>query len=52
MTQRLAFFEGFNSLVGLVDILNGEDGKVAVVSEVAEGDASTSLQAELVDGFL
>lgn len=38
--------------VGLVDILDGEDGKVAVVSEVAEGDARTGLDGEGVDLLL
>jgi hypothetical protein len=40
---------GLVDLVRLVDILNGQDGKVSVVTEVAECDASTVLDAELVD---
>lgn len=39
-------------LVGAVDILNGEDGKVAVVARVAQGNARTSLQAEVVNLLL
>lgn len=38
-----------NILVGLVDILDGQNGNVGVVAQVAEGDAGTGLDAELVD---
>lgn len=40
------------SLVGLVDILDGHDGEVAVVTEVAEDNASTGLHTDLVNGLL
>jgi hypothetical protein len=40
---------GLVDLVRSVDILDGQDSEVSVVTEVAEGDASTSLEAELVD---
>lgn len=40
---------GLLSLVGPVDILDGDGGEVAVVSEVTEGDAGTGLDAEFVD---
>lgn len=44
---------GFSNLpVGLVDILNSEDGQVAVVSQVAQGDAGTRLDGELIDALL
>lgn len=36
-------------LVRAVDVFNGEDGKVAVVTEVAESDAGGWLDAEFVD---
>jgi hypothetical protein len=36
-------------LVRSVDILNSQDSKVSVVTEIAESDASTSLDTELVD---
>lgn len=41
-----------NSLVGTVDIVNGQDGQVAVVTEVTQGDTSTSLELLLVDELL
>lgn len=41
-----------NLLVRLVDVVYGEDGEVAVVSEVTQGDAGTGLDLELVDGLL
>jgi hypothetical protein len=40
------------SLVGPVDILDGQDGEGAVVTEIAQGDTSTGLDAEVVDGLL
>ena len=39
-------------LVGAVDVLNSEDGKVAVVARVAQGDARTSLEAEGINLLL
>lgn len=39
-------------LVGAVDILNGENGKVAIVARVAQGDAGTRLEAEVVNLLL
>jgi len=41
-----------NSLVGAVDIVNGQDGQVALVTEIAQGNAGTGLQLVLVDGLL
>lgn len=40
-----------NLLVGLVDVVNGEDGQVAVVTEIAKGNSSTGLEAEIGDQF-
>jgi hypothetical protein len=40
-----------NSLVRAVDIINGQNSQVAVVSEVTQCDTRSSLQAELFDGF-
>lgn len=39
-------------LVGLVDILDGEDGEVSLVAEISEGEAGARLDAQLVDGLL
>lgn len=36
----------------MVDIIDGQDGQVAVITEVAESDARASLQLELVDDLL
>lgn len=36
-------------LVRSVDILDSQDSKVSVVTEIAESDASTSLDTELID---
>ena len=44
--------DGLLLLVGLVDVVNGDDGQVAVVSEVTEGDAGTSLCLDFVNGLL
>lgn len=41
-----------NSLVGAVDVVNGQDGQVTVVTEVTQSDASTSLELLLVDELL
>jgi Fe2+ transport system protein FeoA len=40
---------GLVDLVRSVNILNGQDGKVSVVTEIAEGDASAGLDTKLVD---
>lgn len=39
-------------LVGLVNVLDGEDGQVAVVAEIAQGYPGAGLERELVDGGL
>jgi hypothetical protein len=39
-------------LVRLVDVLNGENGKISVVTKISEGDSGAGLQLELVDGSL
>lgn len=39
-------------LVRLVDIIHRQDGEVAVVAEIAQGDTGARLQAEFGDGFL
>ncbi len=52
MERYEAWGEGHNALVRLVNVLDREDGQVAVVSEVAQGNAGARLEAELVDGFL
>jgi len=44
--------DGLLLLVGLVDVVNGDDGQVAVVSEVTEGDAGTSLCLDFVNCLL
>lgn len=41
-----------NSLVGPVDVLYGQDGEGVVVTQIAQGDAGTGLEAELVDLLL
>ena len=41
-----------NSLVWAVNIINGQDGQVAVVAEVTEGNAGTGLELVLVDDLL
>lgn len=43
---------GLKLLVGLVNILDSDDGQVAVVTEVTEGDTSTSLDSELLNLLL
>lgn len=40
------------SLVGSVDVVDGQDGQVAVITEIAQGDALAGLEAELVNGLL
>lgn len=39
-------------LIGLINILNGEDGEVSLIAEISEGDAGAGLDAQLVDGLL
>ena len=39
-------------LVWLVNVVDGDDGEVAVISEVAQSDAGAGLHANLVDGLL
>ena len=39
-------------LVWLVNVVDGDDGEVAVISEVAQGDTGTGLHADLVNGLL
>lgn len=41
-----------NSLVRAVDIVNGEDGQIAIVSEVAQGDARAGLELAVIDNSL
>lgn len=41
-----------NSLVGAVDIVDGQDGQVAVITKVTQGDAATGLQLEGIDFLL
>jgi hypothetical protein len=43
---------GLLDLVGPVDVLDGDDGEVAVVAEVAQRNARAGLHAYLVDSFL
>jgi hypothetical protein len=43
---------GLLDLVGAVDVLDGHDGEVAVVTEVAQRNARAGLHANLVDGCL
>lgn len=43
---------GLDLLVGLVDILDGDDGQVAVVTEVTESDTGTGLNSELLNLLL
>lgn len=41
-----------NLLVRLVDILNGKDGEIPVVTEITQCYPGPSLEAQLVDGLL
>lgn len=43
---------GLPGLVWLVNVINSDDGEVAVVSEVTESDASSRLRRNLVNGLL
>lgn len=40
-----------DSLVRAVDIINGQNSKVAVVTEIAQCDTRSSLQAKVFNGF-
>ena len=44
--------ESGNTLVRLVDIVDCDNGKVAVVTEVSEGCSRAGFQACFVDGYL
>lgn len=46
---RFLFSWRVDSLVGLVDVLDGQDGQVAVIAEVSQGDPLAGLQAKLVN---
>ena len=50
MTRPLAGWLGL--LVGLVNVLDGEDGQVTVVTEIAQRYPRAGLERELVDGVL
>jgi hypothetical protein len=39
-------------LVGLVDIVNGQNGQVTVIAVVDQGNALTGAQLQVVDGLL
>lgn len=41
-----------HSLVRTVDVINGQDGEIPVISEVAQGNTRAGLQGVLVDGLL
>jgi len=41
-----------DSLIGLVDVVNRENGEITVVTRVAQGDTRSSLEACLVNCFL
>lgn len=41
-----------NSLIGAVNIVNGQNGQVAVVTEIAQGNAGASLELVVVDDLL
>lgn len=41
-----------NLLVGLVDVVDGEDGQAAVVSQIAQSDPGAGLEAQLVNLLL
>lgn len=41
-----------DSLIRLVDVVNCENGEIAVVTRVAQGDTRSSLESCLVDCFL
>lgn len=41
-----------HSLVGTVDVVNGQDCQVAVITEITEGDSGAGLQFVIVDNLL
>lgn len=41
-----------HSLVRAVDVINGENGEIPVISEVAQGNTRAGLQGVLADGLL
>lgn len=43
------FLACVDSLVGLVDVLDGQDGQVAVITEVSQGDPLAGLQAKFLN---
>lgn len=43
---------GPDSLIGTVDVINGQNGQVAVITEVTQSDPSTRLELVLVDHLL
>lgn len=43
------YFLGLLGFVRPVDIVDGDNGQVTVVTEIAEGDARTGLDTELAD---
>lgn len=47
--QRIWESLAANSLIGLVDVLDGQDGEVAVITEVPQSHPLAGRQAELVD---
>lgn len=51
MAQLLGKAWHGGSLVGLVDVLDGQDGQVAVVSEIPQSDSHSGLEANLLDGL-
>jgi hypothetical protein len=48
-TKRREAPGGPNVLIGLVDVLDRDDGQVAVVAEVAQGYPGAGLDSELID---
>jgi hypothetical protein len=48
--MELFFFLKFqsNSLVWTIDIVNGENGQVAVIAEIAQSDTAAGLEVELL----
>lgn len=51
MKSTFRWFDYGCSLVRLVDIVDSQDGEVAIVAEVTESDASSWLDAEIFDSF-
>lgn len=42
----------WHSLVGTVDVVDGQDGQVAIITEITQGNAGAGLELVLVDGLL